>query len=320
MLLSVDRTGGTELWAFDGTDDGTFSVFDSNATDPVVFNDHLYFVADSELGREVHITDGTQAGTQVFADLSPGPNDSDPGALVQYDEELWFIARTENEGFQHWVTDGNSPPAIRSSNPIEIPSNLMNEPTEVLLATDTWVLYSQLSYDTVALEGFGAPDGDWGSLIALDLWISKGSETDPELLARIEDVVEFAVPDSQAPTIIAQSFGDVLTNRMLTARELGEIMHYTSHVVDLPEEYAIMPESVAGGSDIARFISLSSALVTSPLQPGDATLDGRVLFEDFLVLSANFGKRDAVWQDGDFNADGTVDFADFLLLSANFDN
>ena len=52
---------------------------------------------------------------------------------------------------------------------------------------------------------------------------------------------------------------------------------------------------------------------------GDASLDDEVAFEDFLILSANFGKEtDAIWQDGDFNEDGSVDFADFLLLSANF--
>ena len=53
--------------------------------------------------------------------------------------------------------------------------------------------------------------------------------------------------------------------------------------------------------------------------PGDANLDGKVEFADFLVLSANFG-NDGGWADGDFNASMTVDFADFLLLSENFGN
>ena len=51
---------------------------------------------------------------------------------------------------------------------------------------------------------------------------------------------------------------------------------------------------------------------------GDVNLDGLVSFADFLILSANFGRMDAVWADGDFNNDGTVNFTDFLLLSANF--
>lgn len=53
--------------------------------------------------------------------------------------------------------------------------------------------------------------------------------------------------------------------------------------------------------------------------PGDANEDGKVEFEDFLILSRNFGKQaDAVWGDGDFDGDGKVAFADFLLLAANF--
>lgn len=52
---------------------------------------------------------------------------------------------------------------------------------------------------------------------------------------------------------------------------------------------------------------------------GDTDDNGEVSFDDFLVLSANFGKAaDAVWEDGDFDGNGAVDFADFLLLSDNF--
>lgn len=50
---------------------------------------------------------------------------------------------------------------------------------------------------------------------------------------------------------------------------------------------------------------------------GDANLDGNVGFDDFLELSANFGKPGG-WADGNFDGDDSIRFADFLLLSANF--
>ena len=53
---------------------------------------------------------------------------------------------------------------------------------------------------------------------------------------------------------------------------------------------------------------------------GDANVDGKVNFADFLILSDNFGHDEATWEDGDFDADGTVLFSDFLLLSDNFGN
>ena len=51
---------------------------------------------------------------------------------------------------------------------------------------------------------------------------------------------------------------------------------------------------------------------------GDANLDGKVDFGDFLTLSNQFGESQAGWSDGDFDADGEVQFSDFLLLSSNF--
>ena len=51
--------------------------------------------------------------------------------------------------------------------------------------------------------------------------------------------------------------------------------------------------------------------------PGDFDGDGDVAFEDFLVLSANFG-QEVGYADGNVDLEGSVDFADFLVLSANF--
>jgi hypothetical protein len=57
---------------------------------------------------------------------------------------------------------------------------------------------------------------------------------------------------------------------------------------------------------------------TDPL-PGDANGDQVVNFNDFLILSANFGKQtDAVFAEGDFDNDNAVTFGDFLILSANY--
>ena len=42
---------------------------------------------------------------------------------------------------------------------------------------------------------------------------------------------------------------------------------------------------------------------------GDADLDGRVQFDDFLVLSEHYGQPGS-WNDGDFDTDGLVDFID----------
>jgi hypothetical protein len=51
--------------------------------------------------------------------------------------------------------------------------------------------------------------------------------------------------------------------------------------------------------------------------PGDANLDGKVEFADFLALSESFGLQ-AGWSAGDFDGNAVIEFADFLALSQNF--
>ena len=53
-------------------------------------------------------------------------------------------------------------------------------------------------------------------------------------------------------------------------------------------------------------------------QLGDADLNGKVDFHDFLKLATNFGKTGTVWEQGDFNGDELTDFQDFLILAENF--
>ena len=50
----------------------------------------------------------------------------------------------------------------------------------------------------------------------------------------------------------------------------------------------------------------------------DVNLDGLVDFEDFRILSENFGTVDASRDQGDLDKDGVVGFRDFLILSAEY--
>lgn len=60
-------------------------------------------------------------------------------------------------------------------------------------------------------------------------------------------------------------------------------------------------------------------LVTAVLNTnrGDANLDGKVNFKDFLILAENFGRAGG-WAEGDFDGDGQVGFDDFAILADRF--
>ena len=79
-----------------------------------------------------------------------------------------------------------------------------------------------------------------------------------------------------------------------------------------PKEFDVTGDGLATEHD--REIWIRELAMTLP---GDANLDGKVQFDDFLALSANFGQSGG-WNEGDANGSGNVDFADFVLLSSNY--
>ncbi len=56
----------------------------------------------------------------------------------------------------------------------------------------------------------------------------------------------------------------------------------------------------------------------NPYVPGDANTDGKVSFQDYIVLERNFGLSGIGWAGGDFNFDGVTNFQDYIILERNF--
>ena len=52
--------------------------------------------------------------------------------------------------------------------------------------------------------------------------------------------------------------------------------------------------------------------------PGDGNLDGTVNFEDFTLLSNNFGAAGTGWEEGNYDLNDITNFADFAILSNHF--
>ena len=69
------------------------------------------------LGRELYVTDGTEAGTQVLADLNPGPDDSFPKNFTTFNGEVYFIARTGSSQ-RIWSTDGTPAGTVLRVDPL----------------------------------------------------------------------------------------------------------------------------------------------------------------------------------------------------------
>ncbi len=79
----------------------------------VVFNGKYYFTGSTaDAGKELWLTDGTQAGTMMVKDINPGSGGSNPDALMvagpKGNEKLYFAADDGEHGIELWVSDGTA--------------------------------------------------------------------------------------------------------------------------------------------------------------------------------------------------------------------
>jgi ELWxxDGT repeat protein len=119
LFLANDGIHGREMWISDGTAAGTRMVrdvvpgavgmWDSGFAYITVLGSRAFFSAsDAEHGQEMWVTDGTDAGTALFADLTPGTASSNAYDFVVSGGKLFFVAGEDFETGSHlWVTDGS---------------------------------------------------------------------------------------------------------------------------------------------------------------------------------------------------------------------
>jgi ELWxxDGT repeat protein len=128
-FVATDASHGSELWWSDGTSAGTHLVIDLLPGNPGGYHDGpthlawlpgagLVFAAEDEShGRELWLTQGTEATTVMLADINPGA----PGGLAAYQPfpdafesprasggKVYFAADDGVHGRELWVTDGTA--------------------------------------------------------------------------------------------------------------------------------------------------------------------------------------------------------------------
>eukprot|EP01012_Entosiphon_sulcatum_P005928 TRINITY_DN12762_c0_g1_i1.p1 TRINITY_DN12762_c0_g1~~TRINITY_DN12762_c0_g1_i1.p1 ORF type:complete len:3053 (-),score=412.97 TRINITY_DN12762_c0_g1_i1:99-9257(-) len=126
FFAATTADSGRELWSTDGSNSARLvaDVFPgrrSSSPDNIVECGErgALFAADGpNVGRELYVTDGTEAGTRLVADLFPGTSGSNPEALTLVPGfgiagnggcRAVFFARTSGSGgCVPWVTDGTA--------------------------------------------------------------------------------------------------------------------------------------------------------------------------------------------------------------------
>jgi ELWxxDGT repeat protein len=151
-----DGENGTELWVSDGTENGTQLLKDinpgsskdfdgnpyPNSSSPynlTIFNNNLYFTADDgENGRELWVSDGTENGTQLVADINPGGESSYINNLTVVGQELFFTANNGVTGQELFKLSFDNSTTITGTNGADsLNGNNLNNKIEGLNGQDT---------------------------------------------------------------------------------------------------------------------------------------------------------------------------------------
>ncbi|MDP9175238.1 MAG: hypothetical protein M3O30_15425 [Planctomycetota bacterium] len=130
-------------------------------------------------------------------------------------------------------------------------------------------------------------------------------------------------PNSTVRGYIQNGFGSALVpwtggNGITSSSALADSAHHSVAFADGADGVIQhLPAGISSAAPAGGALPAGNELITYAFA-GDANLDGRVDFADFIILSNNFGTTRTNWDQGNFNYDGSVDFADFVILSNNF--
>lgn len=111
FFTASDADHGSELWATDGTPEGTARVrdiqpgaFGSYPSGLTSWNGRLWFSALDPLGgMELWSTDGSAQGTRLVQDVAVGPSWSTPTELTPAGQDFYFSAHDGIHGRELWV-------------------------------------------------------------------------------------------------------------------------------------------------------------------------------------------------------------------------
>jgi ELWxxDGT repeat protein len=108
LLLVQDFTSFSQINITRDINNGNIIPSSSaNPTSLVVSGNVMFFAARTpQQGNELWKTDGTQAGTVMVKDISPGVESSNPANLVDVNGAVYFITNDGNSGVKLWKSDG----------------------------------------------------------------------------------------------------------------------------------------------------------------------------------------------------------------------
>ncbi len=201
FFVANDGSGQT-IWKSDGTAAGTVALplasFGTNGAEPkdlARIGNEIYFSADNGIvDREPWISDGTNAGTRLLADIAEEGGSvafSRARGFTQFGGLTYFAATDNTNNSELWVTDGT---ALGTQELIDL------EPGVGTSSPDKFTPFGSIMLFTASANGDG-----------IELWKTDGSAVGTVLVKDINplfDETEF--PESSRPDLLTPLNGSMM--------------------------------------------------------------------------------------------------------------
>lgn len=203
-----DKDGA--LYKTDGTPGGTVKYTNKVLVDSpfqyVVLNSKIYFTGvDINNGKELWVTDGTDAGTQLIKDINIGTDNSTPRDLFVFNNAIYFFAKTNADGVELWKSDGTSGGTAEVKNINPGTANSYNSTYTNFFANNN-ILYFNATDGTHGIELWKTDGTSSGTVMIKD--INTGSDSsDAENFTALGTSVIFSATDAAHGTELWKTDG-----------------------------------------------------------------------------------------------------------------
>lgn len=284
VFAADDGVHGRELWVSDGTDAGTRLLHEFEPGEAGLWNNtyaaftsfggRSFFAGrDDEHGVELWVTDGTDAGTHIFADLVPGPEGSNVYVIQGAGARLFVAAASENLGdLKLWVTDGAQPPHTLGA---DRSLTISYEWPSLTNAGDR--LYFSGNTPLTGSEPWTSDGTEEGTRTLGNLAVDTAPSSSPSYITRAGDLLYFWAAENGYRTQFWRSDG--------TAE--GTFMVFDAQTYH-------HPPLVAGS-----LAFLNDPSYGSPLLISDGTVNGSRRADDFMSRFGPGADLDSLYETGD---------------------
>ena len=105
-----------------------------------------------------------------------------------------------------------------------------------------------------------------------------------------------------------------LNGNYASAANASDIDHLYANLGNTTWKYDLDVDG--GGADQQDVDTLVQTIFQT--RYGDANLDGRITFDDYVKIDLGFNNNSTGWANGDFNGSGSVNFDDYVIIDINF--